>query len=54
MDYVLNLPKIYPVIKLNAHERKDALKVANQIIRDLEKGIIYTRDEANKMIGIYL
>ena len=54
MHYVLNLPKKYPTTKLNANERKDALKVANQIIRDLEKGILYTRDQANEMIGIYV
>lgn len=53
-DYVESLPKLYPVLKLTSNERRDSLKTANRIIRNIEnRGIIYTRDEVQELLGIY-
>lgn len=43
----------YPVLKLTYDEKKDALKEANKIIRELEKGVKHSRDQVNELIGIY-
>ena len=50
---VENLVKEYKVLKLSREEKKAALKVARRLMRELEKGTIFTRDEINKQIGIY-
>lgn len=53
-EYIENLKKVYPVLRLTAWEKREALKIANQIIRDIEnKGKVYTRDDVNDMLGIY-
>lgn len=43
----------YPILKLTYDEKKEALKRANQLKRDIEKGLKVTRDECNLIIGIY-
>jgi hypothetical protein len=53
LDKVLSLKSTYKVLKLTNQEKKDALKKANKIIRELESGKTYTRDEVNKIIEIY-
>ena len=52
-EFVEGLPLRYPILKLTVEEKKTALKIANQIIRDLDKGISYSRDEVNSKINIY-
>jgi len=53
-EMVENLPKQYPVMQFREWELKEALKKANQIIRELKAGEIYTRDTVNEKIGLYL
>ena len=53
LDKVLSLKSTYKVLKLTNQEKKEALKKANKIIRELESGKTYTRDEVNEIIGIY-
>ena len=48
-----DMRRTYKVLKLTNQEKKDALKKANKIIRELESGKTYTRDEVNEMIEIY-
>lgn len=43
----------YPILKLTYDEKKQALKEANKIVRELKEGKQYTRDQVNKKIGIY-
>ena len=43
----------YPILKLSTPEKSDALWIANGLIRDLEGGTEYTRDEVNTLLGIY-
>ena len=45
--------KKYKVLKLTSDEKKEALKVANGIARELEKGSTFTRDQIYEHIGIY-
>jgi len=52
-EFVEGLPLLYPILKPTIEEKKAALKVANQIIRDLERGKSYTRDEVNSKINLY-
>lgn len=53
LKMVMDLPKKYPTLKLQDWEKKDALKRANQIIREMKAGAEYTRDQVNEMINIY-
>jgi hypothetical protein len=43
----------YRELHLSDLDKKEALKIANKIIRDLEKGFTYTRDQINEYLGIY-
>ena len=52
LEYVKDLVKEYPTLKLTFDEKKEALKIANKIIREWEWNPM-TRDEVNKQIGIY-
>ncbi len=52
-EYVESLPARYPVLKLTIDEKIEKLKIANKIIKELEKGAEYTRDTINEIIGIY-
>ena len=52
-QYIESLPQNIPTLKLTIEEKKEALKKANKIIKYLELGITYTRDEVNQIIGIY-
>lgn len=50
---VEDLRKRYPVLKLTKAEKKEAVTKANRIIKELESGKVYTRDEVNDILGIY-
>ena len=50
---VEELRKRYPVLKLTKAEKKEAVKKANRIIKELESGKVYTRDQVNSILGIY-
>lgn len=53
LNYIMELPKFHPVLKLSENEKKEALRKANQIIREMELGMAYTRDEVNEFLNIY-
>lgn len=52
-DMVEGLRLKYPKLSLSVQDKTEALKTANKIIRDLEKGFEYTRDQINEFLGIY-
>tara|TARA_R100000951_G_scaffold116724_1_gene130152 strand:- start:2774 stop:3442 length:669 start_codon:yes stop_codon:yes gene_type:complete len=54
LDMVIGLRQKYKVLKLSKDDKKEALKIANQIVRDLESGKEYTRDEINEQLNIYV
>lgn len=52
-EYIETLPSLYPILKLTADEKRVALKIANRLIREIEKGADFTRDQINEYLGIY-
>lgn len=52
-DKLQEMRRTYKVLKLTNQEKKEALRKANKLIKDLESGKHYTRDEVNEIIGIY-
>jgi hypothetical protein len=52
-DMVEGLRLKYPKLSLSVQDKTEALKTANKLIRDLEKGFEYTRDQINEFLGIY-
>lgn len=52
-EYIEKLPQKIPTLKLSIEEKKEALKKANKIIRDIESGEKFTRNEINEILGIY-
>lgn len=52
-EMVESLPGKYSVLKLTAFEKREKLKIANEVCRRLEKGEQLSRDEINEMLGIY-
>ncbi len=53
-NYVESLPKLYPILKLSIDEKYSALKKANKLIKEIESGKKYTRNEANEYLQIYI
>lgn len=47
------LKKRYPVLKMTKDEKTEAASKARKIIKDIELGKVYTRDEVNEILGIY-
>lgn len=52
-EYLEGLHKEYPTLKLSKVELLEALKIARQILRELDSGKKLTRDEINKRLNIY-
>ncbi len=52
-QFIESLPLLYPVLKPTIEQKKEWLKKANKIIRDLEAGENYTRDQINEFLEIY-
>ena len=50
---VEELRKRYSVLKLTKAEKSEAAKKARQIIKELESGKVYTRDQVNEILAIY-
>ena len=51
-QYVESLRQIEP-IKLSAKDKREKIKLAGEIIKELDSGIKLTRDEINKRLNIY-
>ncbi len=53
LNKVEGLEAKYPVLKLSRTELEEAVKTARAIVREIEKGTDYTREEVNRRLGIY-
>jgi hypothetical protein len=53
MDLINDLTKNYQSIHLDRESLKDTITVAKQIKKDIERGNDYSRNDINKMLGIY-
>lgn len=51
--YVEGLPLLYPTLKLTKPDKMAALKRANDVLNRLKSGEELSRDDINKLIGIY-
>lgn len=53
LDYIKQLPAEYPELHLSIDELKDAISKAREVKKEILDGKDFTREEINKIIGIY-